>query len=73
MTAPQAAASSVQAVPCPSLPPLHYKAPTNKVDADSFIAKTLADPKNSYDTPETVTEILKLNAAIASVCFTVTK
>jgi hypothetical protein len=70
---PQAAASKVQAVPCPSLPPLHYHAPQTKAEADKFIGRQFPDPQNVYDTPETVTEILRMNAAIAAVCLRFTK
>ena len=64
----QPVAGKVNSIPCPSVPFLKYRAPTTKELADSFIAKTLADPMNVYDTPETVTEILKTNAAINAVC-----
>lgn len=68
VSAPQSAASPVQAIPCPSEPPIDYAAPRDPKDAAAWLAGNFPDPTNRYDTPVTVDQIRKHNAAVASVC-----
>lgn len=66
--APQTADAPVQAVPCPSDPPISYHAPKVKADAEKWQAGQLSDPTNHYDTPDTVSAVRKHNAAVVAVC-----
>ena len=61
--------ASVQSVPCPSLPEIVFRAPKTNSQVEALWLKNgLPDPKNAYDTPETVLEIKQFNAARAAVC-----
>lgn len=62
--------SSVQAIPCPTDPIIKYHAPTTGADVTAWINGSLADQSNQFDTPATVSEIRRHNAAVKSVCST---
>lgn len=60
--------SAVKAVPCVELPIIAYHAPTSQPDANNWIAGRLVDTDNSLDTPDTVLQVRKFNAARRAVC-----
>lgn len=66
--APQTSSAPVQAVPCPSDPSFGYHAPKSPEDVAVWLKGALPDPTNRYDTPGTVSNIRRHNAAVVAVC-----
>lgn len=64
----QPAGSPLKAVPCTEVPVIDYHAPKDAPSANAWIAGTLPDPQNRYDTPDTVIQVRRNNAARAAVC-----
>lgn len=60
--------SAVKAIPCVEVPVIPYHAPTTASAASAWLAGTLPDPSNAFDTPGTVTAVRKANAARTAVC-----
>jgi hypothetical protein len=60
--------SPVRAIPCIETPAIAFHAPLDSADAKKWLAGTLPDPKNAYDTPSTVQAIRQANAARLAVC-----
>lgn len=60
--------SAVKAVPCVEVPMIPYHAPTTASAVSAWLAGTLPDPKNAYDTPGTAAAVRRQNAARNAVC-----
>lgn len=60
--------SAVKALPCTEQPAIAYHAPQNATELAALVAGTLPDPKNVYDTPNTILAIRKANAARGAIC-----
>lgn len=68
-TAPiSARGSPVKAVPCVNLPVITLHTPKDMASGQAWFSGKLPDPSNIYDTPDTVLQIRRNNAARNAIC-----
>lgn len=60
--------SPIKAVPCTELPIIHYHIPSTAPAITLWLKPGYTDPTNALDTPETVMQVRKNNAARNAVC-----